>query len=357
MNVTFLIGNGFDLACGLQTRYDQFTTKYCKLPSRSDAISSFKEEILKNADTWADAELAFGKYTQNFSLNKFADFQECLDDFINEMGKYLLEQETSLEDLIVEKKGIDRFRKGLVQFNEYLPESSRSIISDVLEAANGKRREINVIVFNYTNIFENLVTKLHDSDSQYIGSSKVKIGAEAVSYLGNVVYAHGKLNRSSLIFGLDNETQILNKQLLDTGELAYALIKPEANSYLFNESQRTCFELIAESSIICIFGMSIGLTDETWWKKIAEWLKNDPSHQLIQHAWISTCIRSSSGSYKRALVEYREYLHDRLLLSEDEKRLLQYQIHIECNIDLFGVSESVKPSTEYITVSTLQSNK
>ena len=205
-----------------------------------------------------------------------------------------------------------------------------------------------LIVFNYTGIFENLVGKLCDSNMKYMGSSRTSSGPDAANYLGEVAYAHGKLNKSPLIFGVDNKDQVANKQFLQTEDFTYSLIKPEANANLLSESQRKCFELITGSSIICIFGMSIGLTDMTWWKKISEWLMADANHHLIQYARDEVCIRNSSGSYDRAQRSYRHYLNERLLLTEEQGKQLSSQIHIDFNRDLFGVEDFIKPSLDYI---------
>ena len=341
MDVTFLIGNGFDLACGLNTSYASFIGHYCRLPSKNENIVRFKNEILRNEDSWANAECAFGQYTRNFGFDEAGKFLECLDDFINEMGKYLVVQETSLKDLIFEKEGMDRFKKGLLQFYDFLPENSMKIVKAVLDSVNGKSRIINAIVFNYTNVFENFVAKLCEPYMNYIGPSVASSGSDAANHLGNVVYAHGKLNKSSLIFGVDNEEQVFNKQLLQTNDVAYSIIKPEATSDQLVESQRKCFELIAGSTFICIFGMSIGITDMTWWKKISDWLKEDPNHHLVQYARDETCIRNSPGSYKRTQISYRQYINDRLLLSEEQGKQLSNQIHLEFNRDLFGVEDTV----------------
>ena len=46
MNVTFLIGNGFDLGIGLKTAYSDFYDIYC-MPHQGDspAVVKFKSEI------------------------------------------------------------------------------------------------------------------------------------------------------------------------------------------------------------------------------------------------------------------------------------------------------------------------
>ena len=74
MNITFLIGNGFDLNLGLDTRYTDFLAEYLQDNSQdNEEIKSFKADIRKqqcgNSDTsenlWANAELAFGRYTDD----------------------------------------------------------------------------------------------------------------------------------------------------------------------------------------------------------------------------------------------------------------------------------------------------
>ena len=43
MNITFLIGNGFDRNLGLATSYSEFVDYYKKLPSSTETILKFKE--------------------------------------------------------------------------------------------------------------------------------------------------------------------------------------------------------------------------------------------------------------------------------------------------------------------------
>ena len=63
MNVTFLIGNGFDLGIGLKTAYSDFYNVYCKSDSNDSlAVKKFKSEIQGNYENWSDFEAAFGEY-------------------------------------------------------------------------------------------------------------------------------------------------------------------------------------------------------------------------------------------------------------------------------------------------------
>ena len=67
MNITFLIGNGFDLNVGLATTYSAFLEEYAKPSDKdSDLLKYFKQKILKDAKMWSNAELAFGAATEQF---------------------------------------------------------------------------------------------------------------------------------------------------------------------------------------------------------------------------------------------------------------------------------------------------
>ena len=53
--VTFLIGNGFDIGLGLETKYADFVTAYLKQPSKTDVIVKLKKAINQDADFWGDS--------------------------------------------------------------------------------------------------------------------------------------------------------------------------------------------------------------------------------------------------------------------------------------------------------------
>lgn len=46
MNILFLIGNGFDINLGMQTRYTDFYKYYATVPTSKDSILKLKKEII-----------------------------------------------------------------------------------------------------------------------------------------------------------------------------------------------------------------------------------------------------------------------------------------------------------------------
>ena len=60
MNITFLIGNGFDRNLGLATSYRDFVKEYKNTPGSTKNLEKFREYINENEDLWSQAEIEIG---------------------------------------------------------------------------------------------------------------------------------------------------------------------------------------------------------------------------------------------------------------------------------------------------------
>ena len=103
MNITYLVGNGFDLNLGLETRYADFITVYKNQVLSDKNLENFRWSVASNLALWSNAELAFGKCTKDFA--NASDFCDCHADFCTELASYLDKQEDrlhfdSLQELI-----------------------------------------------------------------------------------------------------------------------------------------------------------------------------------------------------------------------------------------------------------------
>ena len=99
MNITFLIGNGFDLNLGLKTSYSDFLQVYKEIkPTDSEVIKKFKQDILQDEQQWSNAEEQFGKYTEEFYNSDFTAEQycECHEDFCANLAEYLEDEEDGI---------------------------------------------------------------------------------------------------------------------------------------------------------------------------------------------------------------------------------------------------------------------
>jgi hypothetical protein len=102
-------------------------------------------------------------------------------------------------------------------------------------------------------------------------------------HINNICHVHGSLGRP-IIFAVNDESQIANPDIFNcpNGNIYHDLfIKRNANAAYKENNDITALEMLKESDIICIYGMSIGPTDGIWWERICDWLVQDSKHKLI----------------------------------------------------------------------------
>lgn len=86
MNITFLIGNGFDLNLGLQTSYQSFY-KYYISKAPDDFIA---KSISRNYELWSDLEIGLGKFLKTCKeedIDKFLDSKNLLESHLTDYLK------------------------------------------------------------------------------------------------------------------------------------------------------------------------------------------------------------------------------------------------------------------------------
>ncbi len=134
-----------------------------------------------------------------------------------------------------------------------------------------------------------------------------------------------------IILGVNDETQIKNDKLrTDYGKTL--LVKPFVNNRLETLVDEECRELINESDLICLFGLSLGETDATWWETIGEHIKNTRAI-LIYFAFDDDKIR-----YNNELIDKRQAfraLLNKRLWGEASAKEWQDQLFVGYKTSLF----------------------
>ncbi len=303
-NKLVIIGNGFDLAHGLNTRYSDFINSVItelfldysdqkpsscpffevnkKLPRfMYDEISSFKNSISqitrdgliiwKNKyfsnliqDTihltdskWVNIEKHFfDKLVWYFNQGSDIEVKELNDNMnalILEFEKYLLDEKKNTE----------------IKLNNYieniiLPEYIYRPLRIKLKDENLNINPIHVLNFNYTSTFE-----------FYARSSGMEINQ-----------IHGKLNDSTnpMIFGYGDETDDYYKKIEDTGNNAYLKFF-KSFGYFKTENYHKLLNFINLGKFdVLILGHSCGLSDRVMLKTIFE-KEYCQEIQIFYHQW------------------------------------------------------------------------
>lgn len=269
MNVTFLIGNGFDLRLGLNTRFSDFYDVYIKLNEHNShpIIREFCDDLRDDCETngkyrnWADFECAFPKY-----VKRVENIQSILDDFSLKFCEYLKELETN----IVPIDGImaNSFRDFILNSYkkiEFAPDLNA--ISNLFKSNTNDT--YNLINFNYTNTLQLLKDNINSFDTN-----------KTFPFFDNAeLHIHGSISES-IIIGIDNVNQFRQDELRKNYIGEYC-VKSQINKAMGNNNEETFREIIDQSDLIYIYGLSLGISDLSRREVIRDWFMKKGNHYLI----------------------------------------------------------------------------
>ncbi len=286
MNITFLIGNGFDLNYGLKTSYQDFYEYYMTLPeSKNDLLAT---SIMEDPKLWSDLEVGlgalFGK-TNAKDLQKFFDSKFRLEDALvyylkNEQKKFVVKNQDAL---------IAEFKKNVVDFYSDFSEQDQQEYLNFLHGCG--EIDYRFVTFNYTNILDGIIAK---STTSNVFSSHVCNGRTFTDRIKPVLHIHGTLTEG-FILGIDSEKQGSENTFSQYPRYKKLLIKRVTNENLKNNKNVTFKGILSDSRYICLYGLSIGETDESWWKQIANWLSQNPKNRLVIYNHLNGEVPASGG--------------------------------------------------------------
>ncbi len=332
MNITFLIGNGFDLNLGLNTEYKSFLKEYAKVKDTDlQLIKDFKEHIKENLETWAKAELAFGTYTRDFEGDSDGAIKFCMchENFCNALAKYLDAQETN----IPYDKLMDTLIKGFIHSLQNLFIGMRDThidsINDAASNISGGYK-YNFINFNYTSTAKNIYDVILNKHIS-LGTRTYR-NTNQTNKLGQFRHVHGT-TKEDMVLGLNDESQIEAINIFEGSDplLLSQLIKQSTNASNQRNNDQKTFELLKESDLIIIYGMSLGETDALWWNRIGHLMSQKSSLHLVIHCFDAPedgLIRTSYLMYEN---EIRKLFVSYCDIDDAAKNRIMQRIHIQPN--------------------------
>lgn len=257
--ITFLIGNGFDKSCGLKTAYSDIYKRYVLTKSKTPTIRKFKKSI-KNHETWADFEMAMCRYMTE--LDNEEQFIDCLHSFRDYMMKHLEKEE-------------DRFSKIYKRkVKEFILKEVDDSIDDMKLCEEPWDAEYQAICFNYTNVAKKILTQEDTDDEDEIISRK---GGYVFT---DLVHIHGTL-KNGPVLGINDVGQFSNKlKYKVTDEIKTEFVKPIFNQEYDKNRDEKAMAMIAESDIICVYGLSLGQSDIRWVDALSAWLRKSTERKL-----------------------------------------------------------------------------
>jgi len=316
--ITFIIGNGFDIEAGLRTRYSDFYEEYKIIkPDDNAVIAKFKKDIDNDYKTWADYELAIGKYSGEFSGESGDNsYLDCHIDFTREFDEYLKRQCDGIDFNSTEFNTVANiFYSSLLNFWNYFNTVNRKYMKGFV----GDYNTVCFLQFNYTNLLDTILKK----SANYINNSQSNI----IMDIGKNIHIHGKMQdkKFPIIMGVNSVEQIKNTHMRKNEDIKELLVKPntihmQQEQDPNRESERKIAEEAIEASrIICVFGASIGETDEYWWGRVGEWLKN---------SMITVLVIFNIFGVEQAGTDNREYQKNRNAINAKRKAIKEQFLNL-----------------------------
>lgn len=329
MDITFILGNGFDIGLGMPTRYEDFYKEYCQIKAEdNDNIREFKEMLVnrnsargKKIINWADFEKAFGEHSKD--LNDKRDYLEQFENFVEAFNLYLERVESFVD--FSNTSAIAKVMDTAVETFYHIRPADKSEISEIINQ-NGSERVYNFITFNYTRTLDKCV----EAFQQLIAGDENR-------KIGSVTHIHGFIDQN-MIVGVNDAGQIPNEEFASDREVLHEIIKPLQNTISRTGYEYAMKSVIRKSQLICIYGMSIGETDRKWWDEILNWLAEDPYRILvilIHESKFNPRFPHRQDRYIRPVI-------DRFLPSSDiddkVKRIIEERIYVGVNNDVFAMN-------------------
>lgn len=336
LNVTFLIGNGFDLACGLKTRYDDFYKWYCKKKSGSFEIVQFKKDIESDMRketnlsprTWSDLELGLGCYTRHFiGIKGEEDFQEVYDDLVLSLTEYLKMEEERYDLTTITNDDEQSFLHSLRYFADEIPSLTKDTISVLSDSITDYH--ISIYSYNYTRVLDKYV-ELVQNMSQYRMSILFNNSDDRIT-VDDFAHIHGYVDWYPVL-GVDDERNVDNKYILENESIRAVLLKSKSIESLGENWLVRQKNAISRSDLICIFGMSLGEADSKTWEELTLWLDENESHHLIIFWYASNLTNTISiRKRNREIKRVQDILFDYSNYTSARKEKYRDRVHVILN--------------------------
>lgn len=317
MNILYLIGNGFDLAQGLKTSYQDFYN-YLKTQEPINSVAELMLEHIKGPDIklWKDLELKLGEFTKEVS-NK-ALFEDFYYDLCEKLKMYLIKEADSFTP---SKEIKEKYARDIAAPYSYLSERDQIVYRDFFNSIGGDR-VISVVSFNYTDVFDKAI---------YANDSKIELPSSSYKYsLNPTINIHGKLNAPYILMGVNDETQIMNPDFAKDEDVWDYLVKPRSNFEIGSLIDERVTQLILSSHLIVTMGLSFGETDLYWWRIIGERLKRNSKIRIIVFSYESS-LPSDPRRHQRIRREKQRDFLSKCGIDESEYSTYENNIIVHMN--------------------------
>lgn len=331
MNIVFLIGNGFDINLGMETSYADFYHHYISTYKNvaSEPVSRLMASIAqyKDSNLWADLERGLGEYTAYVdTIEELRDVYFHLNDALKNYLTFQVPDKKYLTANAVAKLKGDLF----LPFQGFRPRLRQEIVG-FMNPSSSSTDNVNIITFNYTDTIEKILAYSNFKFPFELGVKNVINGTKRM--LENIYHIHGTLKDTELIMGVNDKSQIKNEQLAKDPSARLILVKPETTINRGDLLDDKCEKVMREADMYCLFGLSLGETDQKWWNLLASRFTTANVH-IIYYAHTDKPVVHSQDLWDLER-GYRDILLDKFAKKSTDREMLAARVHVLVNSKMF----------------------
>lgn len=280
MNITWIVGNGFDLNLGLDTTYRSFLEN-CYLieanpPYREKLIEAAGCPTLSEGQNWCDLEKMVGIVSSAYEGDE-ETFHQTFQEMIRLFKGYLEKEQQSFEVKMLSEQQVEEFRDSLTNFTFRSSQKDRKHFKGYRE--NSGRNDYRIINLNYTRCFDELILACIGNDRSI--ERRRQHNAVYTDYVGTIQHPHGSLRNDDLVFGICESSQWASESFSQDEDARRLWEKTQRNDFYGNAKTERLIDVIDQSDVICMFGVSLGETDSYIWNKVGAWLGESAAHLLV----------------------------------------------------------------------------
>lgn len=277
MEITWIIGNGFDLNCGLKSSYQDFIEKYWK----KKAVASNQEKLeqaankggLLEVELWSDVEEEMGRITQVFATETIAEYETIFSEMLALLIDYLKIQEETISATNLVERNVAEFYNSVTGYQKRLAPTDQDKVPNHLGSENNT---YNFISLNYTTLIDSFVDAAKGKYNPFArrGSYTDKVSG--------VFHIHGYADmEGASIFGVGGKSQISNTDLATDHEFCELWIKESQNEIAGNHRTSEFKSLVNRTNVFVLYGCSLGVTDEYLLCEIGRRMKQNTSVVIV----------------------------------------------------------------------------
>lgn len=351
MNRLIIIGNGFDLAHGLKTKYSDFLTYYwsqlqstyeddlisfnSRSPISCKSHSELTEEINRVNREWLNDDNVNFKYKNSFFklLNEDCNSENWVDIelfyYQNLKARFEANPKTIVKlnnEFEQVKLTFEKYIKYVVNSRENLEEHNFEEMSKVFLPLSSDAQEQLALkkklppkalkaYYEYNSVSQGKAKNLHILNFNYTDTLNVHKKSIEMNQVAKINHIHGEAGneRNKIIFGFGDERDGLFSQLENTGSNEYLRFM-KSSFYL---QTRNYFELLRfledRSFIVEIVGHSCGLSDRTLLKTIFEHVN---CIQIFIHYHEVKNEKSNYDNFNDLTLNISRHFDDKIMLRE-----------------------------------------